>query len=164
MEKGLQEKIKSHSVVQENGCWVWSKGKNHKGYGETTWKGIGRISAHRASHLAFKGQITKGLEIDHLCNTRACVNPEHLELVSHRENIQRKWLRLGIDRQKSPTIHLICKNCSVDFTKPECLIQDKIRNGRSSNFFCSRPCFLIYFSANKKKDVLEAATHTRTEQ
>lgn len=71
----------------DNGCWVWTAAKNHKGYG-SFFHGKS-VPAHRASYKHFVGEGPKGLEIDHLCRVRSCVNPEHLEAVTHMENIMR---------------------------------------------------------------------------
>jgi hypothetical protein len=64
-------------------CWEWM-GARSNGYGQT-----GRGSAHRAAYMLTKGPIPVGLELDHLCRNRGCVNPAHLEVVSHRENVMR---------------------------------------------------------------------------
>lgn len=46
-------------------------------------------SAHREAYKAFKGEIPDGLELDHLCRVRNCVNPDHLEPVTRLENARR---------------------------------------------------------------------------
>lgn len=72
--------------VQNDGCWLWTSFINPNGYGQFMWEGR-RISAHRFSFILHKGPIPKGLEVDHVCRVRRCVNPEHLRAVTHRENI-----------------------------------------------------------------------------
>jgi len=59
------------------------------GYTTITFDGH-RVSAHRFSYAAFKGDVGSDQEIDHLCRDRACVNPDHLELVSRKENLRRR--------------------------------------------------------------------------
>ncbi len=74
--------------VKENGCWEWTSHKSHKGYGEFWFKGK-TIRAHRYIYEIYKAIIPRGKELDHLCRNILCVNPDHLELVTHRENILR---------------------------------------------------------------------------
>lgn len=70
------------------GCWLWFGRLTGKGYGATNKDGR-YINAHRASYELVKGPIPDGLEIDHLCRVRCCVNPDHLEAVTHAENLRR---------------------------------------------------------------------------
>lgn len=65
-------------------CWVWQRSLSPKGYG-TCWHG----SAHRYYYQQAKGPIPDGLQLDHLCRVRACVNPDHLEPVTNVENVRR---------------------------------------------------------------------------
>ncbi len=74
-------------VKQEGGCWVWT-GLTRAGYGRIKDKGH-MVSAHRATYEHFRGPIPAGLQIDHLCRNRSCVNPDHLEPVDNRTNAMR---------------------------------------------------------------------------
>ncbi len=62
----------------------------HKGYIQSNGYGkSGKSYAHREAYVETYGEIPDGLEIDHLCRTRSCVNPQHLEAVTHQENMAR---------------------------------------------------------------------------
>ena len=75
-------------VVDNNGCWIWTAFKNKDGYGYFRVDGE-TVRAHRWSYEHFVGPIPSRLETDHLCRVRSCVNPDHLEPVTHLENVQR---------------------------------------------------------------------------
>lgn len=73
-------------------CWVWHGSTTLEGYG-MFYAGPGqRRPAHRAVYELLEGPIPDGLEPDHLCRNRACVNPAHIELVTHSENVRRGWI------------------------------------------------------------------------
>jgi len=76
-------------MIIDTGCWKWISTVNDKGYGVFTPKTNQSIAAHRYSYQIFKGIIPAGLIIDHLCRNPGCVNPEHLEVVTYRENEMR---------------------------------------------------------------------------
>lgn len=74
-------------VEKTDTCWLWT-GATCRGYG-TVWDGDRTVKAHRASWEMANGPIPDGLQLDHLCCTRLCVRPDHLEPVTQRENIAR---------------------------------------------------------------------------
>lgn len=68
-------------------CWLWTRGTSD-GYGHIKVGGR-MVKSHRLAYEAAKGLILNGLDIDHLCRVRHCVNPTHLEAVTRRTNILR---------------------------------------------------------------------------
>lgn len=73
----------------ENGCWLWTGPVMTSGYGYTSYRGR-KEGAHRLSYRLFVGDIGLGLQTDHLCQIKLCVNPEHLEIVTQAENLRRR--------------------------------------------------------------------------
>ena len=73
-------------VQRDEDCWMWT-GETHQGYG----KYGGRV-AHREAYKRLIGEIPVGLELDHLCRRPGCVNPLHLQPVSHAENRRRRYI------------------------------------------------------------------------
>lgn len=75
-------------VTFAEGCWLWTGACNSNGYGNYFHRNS-YWNAHRVAFNALVGDIPAGLQIDHLCRVRCCVNPAHLEAVSPRENTLR---------------------------------------------------------------------------
>jgi hypothetical protein len=87
-------------------CWLWEGPTQKDGYGQLGWDGATR-PAHRVAWKEWIGPIPNGYQIDHLCEVRNCVKPEHLEPVTKRENarrmVERKgWVEGGIKYEKKP--------------------------------------------------------------
>ena len=83
------ERLLAKIDKRPNGCWEWTASKNRDGYGKFSMGGGGWVGAHRAAYLLLVGPIPDGMELDHLCRSRSCVNPDHLEPVPHVENVRR---------------------------------------------------------------------------
>jgi hypothetical protein len=82
------ERLLSKVEVADSGCWEWTAAKDPTGYGRFS---VARSMdyAHRAAYKLLVGPIPAGLDLDHLCRNRGCVNPDHLEPVTRRENLLR---------------------------------------------------------------------------
>lgn len=76
-------------VDRTEGCWFWTGALSSDGYGHLKSEGGRVVVAHRMSYELLVGPIPEGLQLDHLCRVRRCVNPEHLEPVTNRENVHR---------------------------------------------------------------------------
>jgi hypothetical protein len=70
------------------GCWLWTGAWINTGYGWFKTDESTRL-AHRVSYIHYVGEIPEGMDLDHLCRVRCCVNPQHLEPVSRSENNRR---------------------------------------------------------------------------
>jgi HNH endonuclease len=71
-------------IAAQNGCWLWTGPLDDNGYGRH-----GAPLAHRVIYELKIGPVPDGTELDHLCRNPRCVNPEHLEPVTHAENVRR---------------------------------------------------------------------------
>lgn len=93
----IREVIRSRSSADGQGCWIWGGSRNGSGYGNLSWtyQGAVQTGAHRISYIAHRGAVPDGLVIDHLCRVRACVNPQHMEVVESKENTFRSPVALG---------------------------------------------------------------------
>ena len=85
------------NTIEVGDCWLWTGVIEHHGYGRAQLRGV-LWYAHRLVWTALMGAIPEGHDIDHLCRVRACVNPDHLEVVTRRVNINRG--RTGYNRKE----------------------------------------------------------------
>lgn len=111
-------------IIKTGNCWEWLAYKMSNGYGNFHYKGKTKL-AHRISYQIYRGDIPQGLQLDHLCRNRGCVNPDHLEVVTQQENIKRGDICNDNNPRKKLT-H--CKN-GHEFTKENTIIV----NGKSRN-------------------------------
>lgn len=85
--QSIAQGIAVRSAPEPNtGCWLWLGSLDKDGYGRLSWKNHA-CGAHRYSWMAFRGPIPEGMQIDHMCRVRSCVNPDHLRVVTPRQNV-----------------------------------------------------------------------------
>ncbi|PZE31781.1 HNH endonuclease signature motif containing protein [Curtobacterium sp. MCLR17_042] len=84
----VAERIERRIEATPFGCWQWTGRIDRYGYGAIKVDRAPR-PAHRVSFEAFVGPIAEGMQLDHLCRNRSCVNPDHLEQVDTKTNTRR---------------------------------------------------------------------------
>ena len=78
-----------HPVAPDS-CWLWTGALNRWGYGHVSkGRGGGAVRVHKAMYELDVGPVPAGLDLDHLCRTRRCCNPYHLEPVTRQTNVDR---------------------------------------------------------------------------
>lgn len=128
-----EDRFYAYTKIQSEGCWLWTGNLNEDGYGKMNANGK-KVSVHRWSYEYFVGKIPDGLTIDHQCNVRNCVNPEHLKPMTIGDNAKRS-LNFSGNRTH-------CRN-GHEYT-PENTIRQ--RSGR----WISRRCKICHYDSVKR--------------
>lgn len=93
MKQTILQRFEEKYIPEPNsGCWLWIGTLDYFGYGVLHVKRK-NIKAHRVSYALHKGPTIKGLEIQHSCDVRCCVNPDHLSQDTHAKNMRSSALR-----------------------------------------------------------------------
>lgn len=112
----LPERLANRIEIGPNGCWNWTGALSH-GYGHVWFRDLGQY-AHRVVWTLLRGPIPDGLHIDHLCENRACVNPEHLEPVQPWVNLYRGNAPAALNLRKTHCLRghpLAGDNLRIDY-------------------------------------------------
>lgn len=146
------DRFAANTAPGENGCIEWTGGLNGVGYGQfyigrTSRDQTGKGYAHRWAYEQFVGPIPEGLHLDHLCRNRKCVNHEHLEPVTPRQNLLRGISPSALHAKKThcPAGHpyagdnlylhptkgqRICRACGRNRAQRK---RDRLKNERKAN-------------------------------
>jgi hypothetical protein len=88
--KNTLESIRRRCIPQENDCWKWDGAHDPRGYARVSWDGKNTKVATLLWETEFR-EVHPRLELDHICRNKWCVNPYHLEEITHKDNTRRHY-------------------------------------------------------------------------
>jgi hypothetical protein len=155
MEPSMLERFNAKWTGEPNsGCWLWLAGLNRTGYGQFyAYKALGTNLAHRVAWLLLRGPVPDGLQLDHKCRVRSCVNPDHLELVTASENARR-----GIGPALSRARFATATHCAKGH---ELTPENIYRSVRDGSWRC-RLCMLKRAAEQRARKLLGGAINDRS--
>lgn len=112
------EDILTNHTIDKNGCWIYQGKPSRAGYATVTFtrlEGKNTPYVHRLSYEYWYGPIPEGMVVHHICHRRMCINPEHLQLLSHSKNSGRhKRIQVILGECKhGEQIFVWCARCRV---------------------------------------------------
>jgi hypothetical protein len=127
MDQKKLERLLLAKTRKTAACWEFTGYRDPRGYGRQ-WNGIKPALSHRVAYELWVGPIPDGLTVDHMCFNPSCVNPTHLQLLTHAENCRlalfgrRSQCSAGHDytpantriqvRERSGTLERVCRECN----------------------------------------------------
>lgn len=147
--KRFEEKFIKKSIDE---CWPWIYGK-HRGYGRFSFDGRPAALAHRVSYILYSGEIPKGMLIIHKCDNKICVNPNHLEIGTQKQNVHDAIYRAKSHRNVREKNKTHCVH-GHEYTKENTQYNRGFRK--------CRECGLIYKRNVRIKNNLQSSTNTST--
>ncbi len=126
-------------VLMTDDCWLM-QGATTNGYVQFMYQSK-RVMAHRFAYMVFESLIPDDLQIDHLCKTRNCVNPDHLEPVTSRENLRR-------DPNNITTINASKTECIRGHDFAEAYLMP---DGEKRCLHCAKINNRLYYEQNRAK-------------
>lgn len=122
---------------QSNGsCWEWKAGRDKNGYGRIWHEGQNQ-TAHTVAYSTFVGAIPEGLHVRHTCDNPSCINPDHLVLGTHADNMEDKSTRKRIHGTKNPASKFTDEQRELAKTLPGKLKDVADFLGMSACYVCS---------------------------
>lgn len=111
-------------VDKSGDCWIWQATADRHGYGHI-WLNGKLVYAHRFAYALAHGECASDLEIDHMCHNQRCVNPAHLQPVTHQQNCENK----GADKRSKSGIRGVGWNSKANKWQVRAIVKGRIYSG-----------------------------------